>query len=53
MKFVSALSMAETLGSGEFPHPSNIIKITFLFIVKSIQIYLIFNKSLSLFSIAL
>ena len=28
-----ALSIAETLGLGDFPQPSRIIKITFLFIV--------------------
>ena len=31
IKGVFALSMADTLGSGEVPHPSRIIKITFLF----------------------
>ena len=28
-----ALAMAETFGSGDFPQPSKIIKITFLFIL--------------------
>ena len=31
MNGISALSIAETLGSGDFPQPSKIIKITFLF----------------------
>jgi hypothetical protein len=32
MNGIFALSMAETFGSGDFPQPSSIIRMTFLFI---------------------
>jgi hypothetical protein len=41
MKGMFALSIADTFGSGDFPQPSKIIKITFLFMV------LILNKDKS------